>query len=73
MAAGSQDRKLPPSLAYPIIAMSILLFLVSLINLSHRFDGTLMTCLSLVVAVSEIGLGIRIFAWLRRNKEKAAN
>jgi hypothetical protein len=70
MVAGSQAQKLPASLAYPLIAVSILLLLVAVINLGHWFDGMFMTCISIIVGVCEIVAGVRVLLWLKRNWAK---
>jgi cytochrome c oxidase subunit IV len=70
MAAGSNDRKLPPILAYPFIATNLLLLITILIDVSHQFQGWLITCLSLIFAVCDFGLAIAVFIWLRRNARR---
>jgi NADH:ubiquinone oxidoreductase subunit K len=73
MAAGSQDRKLPPTLTYPFIVVSLLLACTALINISHRFQGALITYLGLILAICEIGLAIAVFIWLKRNRSRPEN
>jgi NADH:ubiquinone oxidoreductase subunit K len=68
VVAGSSNQKLPPSLAYPFIAVSALLFLTAVISLGHWFDGMFMTIIGMIVGMCEIVLGIRLFVWLKRNK-----
>jgi NADH:ubiquinone oxidoreductase subunit K len=68
MAAGPPNTKLPPSLAYPFIVVSAILFLTAMISLGHWFDGMFMTIIGMIVGMCEIVLGIRLFVWLNRNK-----
>jgi hypothetical protein len=70
MAAGSQDHKLPPVLAYPFIATNILLLVAILINLNHQFQGWTITSLSLFFALCDISLAIALFIWKRRNARR---
>jgi len=70
MAAGSQDHKLPPVLAYPFIATNILLLITILINLSHQFQSWAITYVTLILALCDIGLAIAMLIWRRRNARR---
>ena len=70
MAAGPEDHKLPPVLAYPFIATNILLLVAILINFNHRFQGWAITCLTLIFALCDISLAIAVFIWKRRNARR---
>jgi hypothetical protein len=71
MVAESQDGKLPPALAYPFIAVSILLAVIALIDITHRVRWALITFLTIIFGVCETGLATAVYLLLKRNATRA--
>jgi NADH:ubiquinone oxidoreductase subunit K len=71
METPSPGEKLPARLAWPFIAVNALLFVVSLLNLSHKVDGPALTIVSMLLAFLDLVMGIAMLVWLRRRAARS--
>ena len=70
MATELQNPRMPPVLAWSLVVANILLCLVMVMNLNHRFESTLAIWLTSILAACDVALGIAALVWARRARER---